>query len=177
MTMSKKRFTDGLESLFGADSKSENERLLIVDDKSSGRTSTKTEPKSSKKKRKSRKSFTSDLDTLFDDVMTAIEAEPEVETPKAAPGKKARTARPKPSQRIAPTGLDALIRRTVEATAESTPGRDRKRLTLTLDRAEVAKLKRIARHQKSYLRDIVGELVNDYIKRYEHNNGKVEDLF
>lgn len=175
--MSKKRFTDGLESLFGTDTKSDNERLLIVEDKTSGRTTAKAEPKPSKKKRKSRKSFTSDLDTLFDDVMTAIEELPDEETPKAAPGKKARTARPKPSQRVAPTGLDALIRRTVESTAENTSGRDRKRLTLTLNRAEVAKLKRIARHQKSYMRDIVGELVNDYIKRYERNNGKVDDLF
>ena len=164
--MSKKRFTDGLESLFGAPESPEEQRVLIVE-KHEERADKAASKK--KKSRSSRKNFTSDLDSLFAEAT----APPREEA--APPSSSRRPVRPKPNKVMAPTGLDALIRRTVEERFENTAP-DRKRLTLTLDRNKVTKLKRIARHEKSYLRDIVGELVADYIKKYEQENGDTTHL-
>ena len=165
--MSKKRFKDGLESLFGAPAP-EDERVLIVQqheeraDRAAAR----------KKKGRSRKNFTSDLDSLFAESVAAP-AEP---TPAPAPSpRRAAAQQRRAATTVPPTGLDALIRRTTEERLEATD-RERKRLTLTLDRKKVMKLKTIARQEKAYLRDIVGDLVEDYINNYERRHGSVAKL-
>ena len=165
--MSKKRFTDGLESLFGAPETPADERVLIVEkhEERADRAAAARKPK-----KRSRKNFTSDLDSLFEEVTSTI-----VEAVETAPEPPRRAGGRAPKRPVAPTGLDALIRRTVEERMDSTD-RERKRLTLTLDRQKVMKLKSIARHEKAYLRDIVGELVAKYIKKYERQNGDVAGL-
>jgi hypothetical protein len=48
-----------------------------------------------------------------------------------------------------------------------------KRLTVTFDKKKLEKLKKIARLEKSYLKDILGEIVAEYIKKYELSKGQL----
>lgn len=72
-------------------------------------------------------------------------------------------------------GLDMLIRRTVEKGAiEEDIKTGTKRLTVSFDKEKLSKLKKIARIEKAYLKDILGEIVAEYIKRYEAQKGLEE---
>jgi hypothetical protein len=75
------------------------------------------------------------------------------------------------------SGLDMLIRRTVEAgSMEVEEERDgKKRLTVTFEKKKLEKLKKIARMEKAYLKDILGDIVAEYIRKYEAQKGKVEE--
>ena len=65
--MSKKRFTEGLESVFGDANNESFERggLLVTEEEKPERT-----PR--KKRNAGRKNFTTDLDSLFDDTLTEV---------------------------------------------------------------------------------------------------------
>ncbi|MEY3052065.1 MAG: hypothetical protein RLY31_1850 [Bacteroidota bacterium] len=64
-------------------------------------------------------------------------------------------------------GLDVLIRRTVEMGAVEEDASGTKRLTVSFDKEKLNKLKIIARLEKAYLKDILGEIIDEYISRYE----------
>jgi len=71
-------------------------------------------------------------------------------------------------------GLDALIRNTIEPEKVELKGNSIKQLTLTFDEEKIQKLKKIARTQKKYLRKVINDIVEDYIKEYEQQKGKIE---
>lgn len=64
-------------------------------------------------------------------------------------------------------GLDMLIRRTVEKSAVEEDETGTKRLTVTFDKDKLNKLKKIARLERAYLKDILGEIIEEFIVRYE----------
>ena len=69
-----------------------------------------------------------------------------------------------------------LIRRTVESGAvEADRKTGKKRLTVTFDKEKIQKLKKIARLEKAYLKDILGKLVEEYIQDYESEKGGIEN--
>ena len=168
--MSKKKFTDGLESLFSLSvEESQNEEtLLIVEEK-------EPLPKSSKKKKRkplkkrSGKSFTSDLDALFSGVSAAQEETPKEE--KSTKPKKSKAGNTKVID-----GLDSLLRSTIDPKPYFRDGEatNTKRVTFTFDKNKFAKLKKIAKTQKAYLKDILGKVVTEYINEYEQEHGQVE---
>ncbi|HFA48961.1 MAG TPA: hypothetical protein ENJ95_08090 [Bacteroidetes bacterium] len=167
--MSKKKFTDGLESLFTIDNEKDvSGKGTAFLRNPSGKEEAKT---AVKKRSSSRKTFTTDLDSLleealqesFDEQMARRESE------KATDRSKYQKQARRPM-----TGLDMLIRRTVEkGTIEEDRKTGTKRLTVALNKNKILKLKKIARLKKAYLKDILGELVGEYIERYEKERGDI----
>lgn len=119
------------------------------------------------KRSSSGKNFSSDLQSFlqeaFDDSMERQlgERQKRDEAIPAKPSVKKKRRRPM-------AGLDALIRSTVDPQPESTTDRNRpKRITLSFDPVKLEKLKSIARNQRSLLRDVIDEIVEDYLNRME----------
>lgn len=169
--MSKKRFTDGLESLFSTDNKEDvsgkGTAFLRSPAEADGTTTVK-------KRRTSRKTFTTDLDSLLEEALQESFEEKMAQREKE--DKKEEQKKYQNQARRPMTGLDVLIRRTVESgEIEKNRKNGTKRLTVTFDKSKIAKLKRIARLEKAYLKDILGELVEDYIERYEQDKGRLRE--
>ena len=161
--MSKKRFTDGLESLFGFSEGGNlpEESPLLAETE----VKVVTKPKAKKARKRGSKNFTSDLDSLFEDTLeTALEETKTEYQQGSKPDKKRKQRRPV-------SGLDALIRRTLEGGEAEVSYDKRKRVTFVFEKSKVEKLKRIAKAQKVYLKDILGDIVKDYLKQYEKEEG------
>ncbi len=108
---------------------------------------------SKRKPIKARKNFTSDLDSLFSETV-----EVEKKTSRARKGKKAG------KQDVVLSGLDALIRRTTDE-KDLRPLRSAlKRVTFTMDKSKLEKLKQIARSENTYLKDIINEVISEYLQ-------------
>ncbi|MCP3932948.1 MAG: hypothetical protein GY705_28080 [Bacteroidetes bacterium] len=164
--MAKKKFTDGLESLFGDSGGSTfgTDSPLLAD------TRKKDKRKSNKrKKRSSGKDFTSDLDTLFQEALNESideEIDRRKQRKKTTSSELAKKRSRKPL-----SGLDALIRRTVEDSTMELQQSAIKRVTFAFDRGKFDKLKSIAKTEKAYLKDILGKIVSQYIDEYEKEEG------
>ncbi len=167
--MSKKKFTDGLESLFSTDTKGDvsgkgTAFLRTPSDKKDGNTP--------QKRSSSRKNFTTDLDSLLEE---ALQESFEEKMAEREAGKSSGKPRYQNPTRRPMTGLDVLIRRTVESgEIEENHKEGTKRLTVTFHKSKIVKLKKIARLEKAYLKDILGGLVDEYIQRYEQEKGSVQ---
>lgn len=177
--MSKKTLKDGLESLFGMTPASVEEETAFMGDnvlpegkkvrKSPQRKSSDTRSRSG-----SSKSFTADLESLFQTVVKESVAE---EKKKAAREKQRSLGTPQ-SDTGAPEkfrrpmgGLDALIRQTVEPNKEeikrAAVPKEKKRVTFVFDKKKLLKLKTIAKLEKAYLKDIIGGLISEYLEEYD----------
>ena len=88
-------------------------------------------------------------------------------------GKPARAVR-KQSRPTRPRrgGLDALIRATVTPSKMEMAKTPTRRLTLTFDENKLDKLKTIAREERTMLKDIIDEIVVEYIQHYEKEKGE-----
>ena len=161
--MSKKNLKDGLESLFGGPaiaepSLPENSPLLE-------RTEEQEKPISEKgsisprKKSKSRKNFTSDLDTLFETVLQKNQREKDLEEEQDSGMRRNASKRP------AIVGLDALIQKTTDDNFDYTS--TKKRVTFIFEKKKLDKLKKIAKLEKAYLKDIIGKIVGAHISKYD----------
>ncbi len=158
--MSKKRFIEGLDSLF-ADTPGE------ADHKSA-----KTSPaRSNKRGRKaeetggksSGKDFSSDLASFLQE---AFEESFEQQMGQ----EKAPSARETPKTQQ--SGLDALIRNTLEPSSITIDPKATRRLVVTFREEQLQKLKSIARTEKTVLKKIIHEIVEDYIRQYEQEGKK-----
>lgn len=168
--MSKKKFTETLDSLFGESSKDslslDSPLLAETDSKRSG----KSRQKSKANLSSSGKSFTDHLDYLFEEAL--IETRQEDFQPKSPKGtkpsgpSKRRTKKPV-------SGLDSLIRQTIETTELEVNYEIKKRVTLIFDKQKLEKLKEIAKREQAYLKDLVNDLVEQYIDSYESKKGKI----
>ena len=162
--MSSKKFKSGLESLFdNAEREFEQDHFAIAEQRAAEAAATpaRKPEKAAKRKGKGRlgKSFTSDLDSLFDLAVEERQQRPAAPRPKTVD---------KLRERKALSGLDALIRQTAEVGADGQPQRTTKRVTFAYNRQKLDKLKRIARNRRLYLKDIMTEIVNDYLARNEN---------
>ena len=157
--MSKKKFTVGLESLFGtATEEAFQEESPLLDKSKKG-----TKKVIQNTKKRSSKNFTSDLDTLFEQAFAdTIEEKKELAKSKIQAPPKPRNRR---LRRL--SGLDALIRSTGDMEVVEVNVPTKKRVTFVFDKKKLAKLKEIAKSEKSYLKDIIGDVVSRFIEKYE----------
>lgn len=174
--MSKKKFTEGLERVFGDldDTSAGNERVIFIEEEEE---TPQPEKEAGRRKRSSsRKNFISDLDSLLSDALEdALSDEP---TPAPEQKKKKDDKAVKPWRTKAPrktlSGLDALIRQTVRASKVEVKQQGKvRRVTFTFNEEHLEKLKKIARQKKVYLKDIVQEIVEEFIREYEQRKGKL----
>ena len=145
--MAKKNFKSGLGDLF----ESAMEETPKVETKK--KTQKKTRRTASKK---TTKSFMSNLDDLLQE---AIEEGVQEQVEKIKTKKRTVSKRKKPM-----FGLDALIRETVETSkVEVSAPQNTKRVTFVFDEAKIDKLQQLARLKKAYVKDIVNEIISEYL--------------
>ncbi len=188
--MSKKKLIDGLESLFGAPQASVEEETAFMGDKvlPEGKKSSRSSQKKNSQRKASNKgnrsgsskSFTADLESLFQTVVKESVAEEK----KKAEREKKRTMGTSQSDigateksRRPMSGLDALIRNTVEPNKEKITEavvipKEKKRVTFVFEKKKLLKLKTIAKLEKAYLKDIIGGLISEYLDEYDIDQGK-----
>ena len=160
--MSKKKFSSGLDELF-AD---------LHDSSVGGSVSEITVRHSPDRKAPAVKSFANDLDALLQDAMEeSLSRMDQRENAGMESGSKTKTKLSTSSQQSF-AGLDALIRQTIdvqELTQEENAGV--RRLTVAVDRTKLDKLKTIARLENAYLKDLLTELIDEYIQEYTSEKG------
>jgi hypothetical protein len=172
--LSKKKFTDGLESLFSKDNVKESGQGTTFLEGTNPEEMKPGGGKPTVSKSSSRKNFTTDLDSLLQEAMQES-FEEQIQEKEAAAANKAQPFHQQAHRRKPLGGLDMLIRRTVErGTVEEDQVTGTRRLTVSFDKEKLNKLKIIARMEKAYLKDILGDIVEEYIKRYENQKGSVE---
>ena len=109
-------------------------------------------------KNPSKKNFSNSLESLFQE---AIEDAVQEKAEQVSEGKPIK----KDKRRTKPVfGLDSLIRQTVE---QSEIKSDKKRVSFTFETEKIEKLRSIAKLEKARIRDIVNELITDYIQQHE----------
>jgi hypothetical protein len=176
-TLSKKKFTDGLESLFSVDHNKESGQGTTFLEGADPNEMRPGAGRPTAAKSSSRKNFTTDLDSLLQEAMQESfeEQMQEREAATATTTTKAQPFHQQAPHRKPLGGLDMLIRRTVESgSVEQDQLTGTRRLTVTFDKDKLNKLKNIARMEKAYLKDILGDIVEEYIRRYESQKGDVE---
>ena len=169
--MSKKNFSDGIDSLFNNIEEKPQEEM-----QASTEAGVEVE---AKKRTSSRKNFITDLDFLLQEALDDIDTGKQdygyassgrPSGKQAAPGKSKSQSADKPTGHRAPvSGLDALIRQTVKF--EENTDNDTKRFTVVVDKEMLKKLKTIARMENQFLKDIMTELIDQYIQEYTDKKG------
>lgn len=158
--MSKKRFSEGLDDLFS-------------DDKTLSSGGLFGSPASPPTERRSgHKNFMSDLDALLQDALDESLANQETDNgEKLVSGSKSGSST-RPSADDLPHGLDSLIRQTIDIqgiTSDEATGK--RRLTVSVDKTKIEKLKAIARLENAYMRDLLIALIDEYIQEYSNKKG------
>lgn len=168
--MSKKKFTEGLETLFSdleQDSFSGQHALLKTTGKDRAAAASEKEAGGEAEKKSSGKRFSDDLESFLhsafeDSFERQMRREP---APAEEAAIKKRTHRPV-------SGLDTLIRNTVDLKQINYEELPTRRLTIVFDTQKLHKLKEIARLEKTILRDIIDDIVAQYIESYEKRKKK-----
>lgn len=153
--MSKKTFSEGLDDLFN--------------DAHEGQAAVAHKPE----RRPGHKNFMSDLDSLLQEALEeSLERFDANQPDTTTPSGKTKATSGNISYRSPLTGLDALIRQTIdvqEITTDEASGK--KRLTVTVDRSKLDKLKTIARLENAYMKDLLVSLIDSYIEEYTQQKG------
>lgn len=175
--MAKKRFTDNLSGLFeepapgpatpradapsvSASSAPQDEERVDVEVPA---------PTPRARKKLSSKGFTADLDAFLSDSFAREDhspASPTSPAPASAPQQRPGSPAPRPRRRR--TGLDLLIRSTVSDEQRESRGPragDTKRVTLIFNKEHLATLKEQAKERGMYLKDVVQEMVAEYLEK------------
>jgi len=165
----KKKFTSGLDSLFGEinDQNTLDEESVLL--KKTRVKKIVQRPTKVVARKRSTKNFTSDLDSLFDQSVMN-------ETSNLV--KEENISRRKTSRRLNRpriTGLDALISKTTDFDYDAVEREIKKRVTFVFDKGKYNKLKRIAKVESQYLKDILGKVVTEFIDEYEAENGELNN--
>lgn len=151
--MSKKRFTDGLDDLLSTPP--------AIHESTPEPNAAPERPR----RASGGKTFSTDLDALLSEALE--ESLEKLESGKQLQHKVKKEDRP---ERL--TGLDALIRQTLNMdnfTIDEETGK--KRLTVAVDKMKLDKLKVIARLENAYLKDIMVSLIDEYIQSYTQEKG------
>jgi len=175
--LSKKKFTTGLESLFGNPSeKAFQEESPLIDVEETPQKQVEKQAKKAKVKdkavaaarRAASKNFTSDLETLFEKALSeTIEDKIDRANQKQEVRKQAK------KRRRPLSGLDALIRRTGDMDYIEVNVPNKKRVTFVFDKQKLERLKKIAKNKKLYLKDIIGDVMSSFIEKYENDRGEI----
>lgn len=160
--MSKKRFSEGLDDLF-SDAHAGHGNLFETD----MAVAPATERKSA------HKNFMADLDSLLQEALEeSLERFDANQPDSTTPSGKSKATGANISYRSPMTGLDALIRQTIDVQEIATDeASGKKRLTVTVDRTKLDKLKTIARLENSYMKDLLVHLIDEYIEEYTQQKG------
>jgi hypothetical protein len=160
--MAKKRFTgDFTDSLFDESSPKEAAAMPT--------SATKVEtdaPASPVLLRRTSKNFTSDLDSLFQEAFTEA-VEEKLDKMKRESGLQDPFAADERAYKKPLSGLDALIRQTVDASLASLDHAAVKRLTIMFENQKIEKLKSIAKNERSFVKDLVSGVLSEFIENYE----------
>ena len=148
--MAKKRLTDDMDDLFGGQPAQESTRsaLSLFPNEERG---AKAHPDEEKR---GGKGFTSQLDAFLAEAFEQV-AEEIVEERQSARGRRPLS------------GLDLLIRQTSDAPAPAAQTNKKRRLTLAFSKEQLDQLKTIAEQEGIYLKDLINQLVENYIDAYE----------
>lgn len=116
------------------------------------------------KKKVSGKDFTNSLQSFLSETFEESFERQMAEVKKQEPAAK----KPKKSRRRR-NSLDMLIRNTVEPAKIEIAGETpkRRRITLTFEPQKLEKLRNIARVERAMLKDIINDIVGEYIQKYE----------
>ncbi|MBP7184468.1 MAG: hypothetical protein KBA06_03090 [Saprospiraceae bacterium] len=180
--MSKKKFSAGLDNIFEAKEHDHHVSIeMTIDETEEQREHIDQQHHGLVKRNKVSlvkhgKSFTSDLDTLLEEALVdSIEEKLDFNSNR---GERLSSQLNIPKKAVTISGLDALIRRTVENVGNDFHRGTSKqtRVTFTFEKSLVSKLKVIARNEKSYLKDIINQIVEGYISSYESKKGTLPDV-
>lgn len=168
--MSKKSFSDGLESLFSS-SHREEKLETIARPKRKGSAEKQRKPSLASPdeisdlfpdqtvKKSTSKTFALDLDAFLQDVLNeSISEELAREQP--------QDHRP-PEHKEGHAGIDALIRSTLETSQMEINAGKSKRVTFFFDERKVDKLKEIAKQENLYMREVISRIVAEYLAKME----------
>ena len=149
-------FKDSLDSLFDAFDSAEGglQDFPIL------AATPKTKPKTDRKRASTGKSFLGDLDEFFKDTLeeTLAERLQDIKQGKK-PVRQARRTKPL-------FGIDAIIQSTVDSTTIKPDFKEQK-ITLTFDVTKLDRLNEIADVEKARIKDIIDDLIVQYIAEYE----------
>ena len=161
--MSKKKFTDGLESIFHDNNEQpfqEDSPLFTYEARSARPAEEITSPDHNGGYRS------------YDEAEEEEET-PEEVTPDATNHEDAKSSKT-PNRPL--TGLDLLIRKTTEESPQSLhPKANQRKVPLIFDKVLLKKLKLIARMQKTHFRELISALLHNYVERYEREKGPLSD--
>jgi hypothetical protein len=170
--VSKKKFSSGLDSLFDVPEdiqesvaeaapsvfEAQNNNVRI------GSAATMT-------RRANSKNFTSDLDSLFSEAFTDA-VEEKVEKLRRSSGIEDPFEDNRRAYKQPLSGLDALIRSTIDTSLAGFDHAAVKRLTIFFENYKVDKLKSIAKSERSFVKDLVNGVLTEYINNYEKQQAK-----
>ena len=157
--MSKKRFSEGLDDLF-KDAPAEPGH--------------RDEVRTGQPERKgTHKNFMISLDALLQDALEeSLEKYESNQPDSTTPSARTKSSASEGFRSSHLSGLDALIRQTIdvqEISADEATGK--RRLTVAVDKMKVEKLKTIARLENAYLKDLLVTLIDGYISEYTQRKG------
>lgn len=160
--MGKKRFSEGLDDLFSDSHQAEHSGQVTG------------MPETQQERRHAHKNFASGLDSLLQEALEESLEKFEANQPDSVTQSGKSKAGTSGSIDRSPlrSGLDALIRQTIdvqEITTDEQSGK--KRVTVSVDRSKLEKLKVIARLENSYLKDLLVTLIDGYIEEYSNKKG------
>lgn len=160
--MSKKKFSEGLDDLF-SDTHAGHSDLF-------GGDAVATRPQ---ERKAVHKNFMSDLDSLLQEALEESLEKYESNQPfSTTAGNKSKSGGTASGYRSPVSGLDALIRQTIdvqEITTDEISGK--KRVTVAVDKTKLEKLKTIARLENAYMKDLLVKLIDGYIDDYTRKKG------
>lgn len=160
--MSKKKFSEGLDDLF-SDTHAGHGDFYGGD-----AVATRAQ-----ERRPAHKNFMSGLDALLQEALEeSLEKYEAGQQDASAPSGKSKSGSTASAYRAPVSGLDALIRQTVDIqdiTTDEVSGK--KRLTVAVDKTKLEKLKAIARLENAFMKDLLVSLIDEYIEEYRQQKG------
>ena len=171
--MSKKKFSTGLDSVFGAEKEDKirvGSAFLMSDDSATEVQARPVERRAGN----SNKNFLSDLDSLLQEALqysfNDLNRSGSAVSSAVSSGKTKTAAAPASDSRMY-SGLDSLIRQTVDFGSIEQDELGKKRISFSVDRTKLDKLKTIARMEKAYLKDVLSKLIDEHIQKYIEEKG------
>ncbi len=158
--MSKKKFTSGLESIFTA---TEDESVDHYDHHTEEEVVYIEQPREIVKIKRSGKDFSADLGSAMQDAFVTSEDSFLSQEESLNMNEMSKKTFRKPL-----TGLDALLRRTIESS--DLDNETKRRVVLIIESGQFEKLKNIAKEESMFLKDIIERSVNFFITDYERRN-------